>query len=173
MSRYIDRKELLKAMDSWDKYGYYPSGALVREPKNDDYVPYVHYDDMVKCVKSMPTVDVVEKLIEDITDEISERIIKFLEENYEITPKKPAVQCKDCKYSEHWYKDKRRCFLWNEAGIDVFEDGFCSYGERGRDVKDIKNDITQMRVYLEGLGLHQEKRKGWEKRCQDTSMRMS
>lgn len=41
-----------------------------------------------------------------------------------------AVRCKDCKYSEHWYNDKRRCFLWNEAGIDVFEDGFCSYGER-------------------------------------------
>ena len=46
----------------------------------------------------------------------------------------PVVRCKDCKYSEHWYKDKRRCFLWYEAGIDTFEDGFCSYGERRTDV---------------------------------------
>ena len=40
------------------------------------------------------------------------------------------IQCKDCKYSEYWYKDKRRCFLWNEAGIDVFEDGYCNYAKR-------------------------------------------
>ena len=43
------------------------------------------------------------------------------------------VRCKDCKHSEHWYKDKRRCFLWHEAGIDVFEDGYCSYAERRED----------------------------------------
>lgn len=44
----------------------------------------------------------------------------------------PVVRCKDCKYSEHWYKDKRRCFFWvvNEVGIGVFEDGFCNYAER-------------------------------------------
>lgn len=40
------------------------------------------------------------------------------------------IRCKDCKHSDHWYKDKRRCFLWHEAGIDVFEDGYCSYAER-------------------------------------------
>ena len=44
-----------------------------------------------------------------------------------------VVRCKDCKHSDYWYKDKRRCFLWHEAGIDVFEDGFCSYGERRDD----------------------------------------
>ena len=42
----------------------------------------------------------------------------------------PVVRCLDCKHSESWYRDKRRCFLWNETGIDVFEDGYCSYGER-------------------------------------------
>ena len=41
-----------------------------------------------------------------------------------------VVRCKDCKYSEHWYGDRNRCFLWVEDGIGVFEDGFCSYGER-------------------------------------------
>ncbi len=40
------------------------------------------------------------------------------------------VRCKDCKNSEEWYGDKRRCFLWHESGIDVFEDGFCNYGKR-------------------------------------------
>ena len=40
------------------------------------------------------------------------------------------VRCKDCKHSEHWYGDKQRCFLWHEDGIDVFETGYCSYGER-------------------------------------------
>ena len=43
----------------------------------------------------------------------------------------PVVRCKDCKNSEHWYKDRRRCFLWNEDGVSVFDDGFCNYGERG------------------------------------------
>ena len=42
----------------------------------------------------------------------------------------PVVRCKDCKHSEHWYGDKRRCFLWHETGIDVFEDGYCNYAER-------------------------------------------
>lgn len=59
MPRYIDADALLKAMDTWDKFGFSHSGAFVREPENDDYVPYVHYDDMVKCVEGMPTHDVV------------------------------------------------------------------------------------------------------------------
>ncbi len=40
------------------------------------------------------------------------------------------IRCRDCKHSEHWYADKRRCFLWSDAGIDVFNDGFCNYAER-------------------------------------------
>ena len=44
-----------------------------------------------------------------------------------------VVRCKYCKHSEYWYGDKRRCFLWNETGIDVFEDGYCSYGKRRED----------------------------------------
>ena len=40
------------------------------------------------------------------------------------------IRCKDCKYCEHWYADKGRCFLWHESGIDVFENGFCNYAER-------------------------------------------
>lgn len=58
MSRYIKVEELLKAMDTWDKFGYTHTGAFVRNPKTEDYVPYVHYEDMVKCVSNFPTADV-------------------------------------------------------------------------------------------------------------------
>ena len=40
------------------------------------------------------------------------------------------IRCKDCENSKHWYGDRRRCFLWHESGIDVFDDGFCNYGKR-------------------------------------------
>jgi hypothetical protein len=39
------------------------------------------------------------------------------------------IKCKDCKNSEHWYRDRRRCFLWSEEGVSVFDDGFCNYAE--------------------------------------------
>lgn len=41
-----------------------------------------------------------------------------------------VVRCRDCKNSEHWYADRRRCFLWHENGVSVFDGGFCNYGER-------------------------------------------
>ena len=43
------------------------------------------------------------------------------------------IYCKDCKNSEHWYRDRRRCFLWSEDGVSVFDDGFCNYAERRQD----------------------------------------
>ena len=51
----ISRSELLKAIDTWDKFGFEHTGCFVREPK-DDFVTYVHYDDVVKCIKGMPSV---------------------------------------------------------------------------------------------------------------------
>lgn len=48
----------------------------------------------------------------------------------------PVVRCMDCKYSVNWYGDKARCFLWSKTGIDVFKDGFCSYGKRGDNATD-------------------------------------
>ena len=35
-----------------------------------------------------------------------------------------VVRCKDCVNSKHWYADRRRCFLWHETGIGVFENDF-------------------------------------------------
>ena len=44
--------------------------------------------------------------------------------------KTEIIRCGECKHSEHWYRDKARCFLWHEEGIDVFEDGYCNYAEQ-------------------------------------------
>lgn len=55
---------------------------------------------------------------------------KAIADNAETADVVEVVRCKDCKHSEYWYRDKCRCSLWSEIGIDVFEDGFCSYGER-------------------------------------------
>lgn len=53
----IDRTELLKAMDTWDKFGYTTRYGLERLDKDDKgFVPYVHYEDMVNCVKNMSSV---------------------------------------------------------------------------------------------------------------------
>ena len=71
MSEYIERNEVLKAMDTWDKFGYTHTGAFIRNPYTEDYVPYVHYEDMVKCVSNFPTADV-----------------------------KEVVRCKDCQWYE-------------------------------------------------------------------------
>lgn len=65
----ISRAELLKAMDTYDKFGYAETGCFVREPKND-YVPYVHYEDMVNCVKGMPSVTPQEPILDKIRTEI-------------------------------------------------------------------------------------------------------
>lgn len=133
MPRYIDADALLKAMDTWDKFGFSHSGAFVREPENDDYVPYVHYDDMVKCVEGMQTDDVLEKVIDELTREISERLIQFLEANYEIIPKQPVVRCKDCK---HLVRSEGVCKVLSnnyEPPVYVDDDDFCSRGERSED----------------------------------------
>ena len=58
----ISREELLKAIDTWDKFGYTETGCFVREPKGD-YIPYIHYDDVIKCIKGMPSVNPQESKI--------------------------------------------------------------------------------------------------------------
>ena len=55
MSDLINRSELLKAMDTWDKFGYDEHNRLIRiDSTNEEYVPYVRYEDMVNCVMNMP-----------------------------------------------------------------------------------------------------------------------
>ena len=52
--RLIDADELLKAMDTWDKFGVDANTKII--PVKNCYVPYVHYDDMIQAVKGMPTI---------------------------------------------------------------------------------------------------------------------
>ena len=62
--------------------------------------------------------------VKKVTDEVVKGLKQLPSEQLEF------IRCKDCKYSEYWYGNKRRCFLWHEIGIDVFEDGYCNYAER-------------------------------------------
>ncbi len=68
----ISRAELLKAVDTWDKFGCDADSKLV--PYKDCYVPYIHYDDVVKAIKGMPSIqpkpktDVLEKIRAEIED---------------------------------------------------------------------------------------------------------
>lgn len=67
----ISRAELLKAVDTWDKFGCDANNKLVRI--KDCYVPYVHYDDVVKAIKGMPSIqpktDVLDKIRAEIKEE--------------------------------------------------------------------------------------------------------
>ena len=54
----IDRRELLKAIDTWDKFGVDDTNSLFRLDNLSlpHYVPYIHYDDMVKSVSGAGTI---------------------------------------------------------------------------------------------------------------------
>ena len=54
----ISRDELLKAIDTWDKFGVDDTNSLFRLDNLSlpHYVPYIHYDDVIKCIKGMPSV---------------------------------------------------------------------------------------------------------------------
>ena len=73
MSDLISRSELLKAMNTWDKFGYDCHRGLVRiDSTNEEYVPYVRYEDMVNCVMNMPTAYDVDKVVEELPDDVCE-----------------------------------------------------------------------------------------------------
>lgn len=56
----ISRSGLLKAIDTWDKFGCDADTKLV--PYKDNYVAYIHYDDVINCIKDMPPVIPAEKV---------------------------------------------------------------------------------------------------------------
>lgn len=51
----VSRQAALDALSTWDKFGFDHTGCFVREPK-DDFITYIHYDDVVKCIKGLPSV---------------------------------------------------------------------------------------------------------------------
>ena len=66
--------------------------------------------------------------------ESGKKVIEHLAQMRSAQPE--IIRCEDCKNSEHWYRDRRRCFLWSDDGVSVFDDGFCSYAERRTDETD-------------------------------------
>ena len=55
----ISREELLKAIDTWDKFGVDDTNSLFRLDNLSlpHYIPYIHYDDVIKCIKGMSSVN--------------------------------------------------------------------------------------------------------------------
>lgn len=49
-----DADKILDAMNTWPKFGVDANGKMV--PFKDCYVPYVHYEDMVKAVYGTPVI---------------------------------------------------------------------------------------------------------------------
>ena len=57
MNEYIDREELKKAVDTWDRFYYVPLQG-VKRGCNDDYTALVRIDDILHCIDNMPVADV-------------------------------------------------------------------------------------------------------------------
>lgn len=67
MGSYIDADNTIKAMNTWDKFGVSSNGKIFHfrsYPRRitDNYIPYVKYDDMINCVRNMPSADVRENV---------------------------------------------------------------------------------------------------------------
>lgn len=54
MGDLIERLALLDALSTWDKFGCDADTKLV--PYEDHYIPYIRYDDVIKCIKGLPSV---------------------------------------------------------------------------------------------------------------------
>ena len=89
-------------------------------------------DDCISRQAAIEALDGQISVTGDINAKAVQNYIRMVNQRlHELPPAQPEViRCKDCKHSEFWYRDKRRCFLWHEEGIDVFEDGFCNYAKR-------------------------------------------
>ena len=143
------------------KYMEIPKGCIYANDKDEtEYCPMLNHDDVPFCqyfenepeaaigICERPVYCPLEAQPEPCEDAVSRQaaiyiasgychpanIAKELEKLPSVQPE--IIQCKECKHSEHWYRDKRRCFLWHETGIDVYEDGFCNYAERRTDETD-------------------------------------
>ena len=83
MSDLISRSELLKAMDTWDKFGYDEHNRLIRiDSTNEEYVPYVHYEDMVNCVMNMPTAYDIDKVVAKLEELDVKSITRYKNGNF-------------------------------------------------------------------------------------------
>ena len=124
MPRYIDADELIEAIKNelwdWNSLDGITSATVLKQTLTD--------------IQNTPTADVVSKedVINELINEISDRITQFLEANYEIIPKKTQVRCKDCKWHSK-FLGEGFCSNFSITGFE--NDDYCSYGVRREDVK--------------------------------------
>ena len=65
-------------MDTWDKFGYDEHNRLIKiDRTNEEYVPYVHYEDIVNCVKAMTTAYDINKVVEELEKNASRYTKKY------------------------------------------------------------------------------------------------
>ena len=78
----ISRAELLKAMDTWDKFGYRCAKYEKLDSVTEKYfVPYIHYDDVVKAIKGMPSIQPKTDVLDKIRAEIEQLTYYWCEVN--------------------------------------------------------------------------------------------
>ena len=125
-------------MNTWDKFGCDKYGRLVMldSTNGKEYVPYVHYEDMVNCVKNMPTAYNIEKVIEK------------LESNSFITVKQDEVQTKRKDIQSYIAVEKEVVLLKDAIEIvkhGCVDDDVCKWKEIiGFDDMYIKNPHTNV-----------------------------
>lgn len=59
MAEYIDRQQLIDALNTWPKYGVDERVRIVGW--NEGLEPYVHFRDIVTAIANIPAADVVER----------------------------------------------------------------------------------------------------------------
>ena len=106
-----------------DRNKYFCNSDICPDVEVFQLIPSVQTDHFADADKKEIVEAIFHEKYEDVVD-LLKRLLSALQE---------IIYCKDCKYCEHWYADKYRCFLWYEGGIDVFEDGFCNYAKRRQD----------------------------------------
>lgn len=104
----ISRKELLKAIDTWDKFGCDADTKLV--PYQDHYIPYIHYDDVIKCIKGMPPIQPKQEpceyapfTIDELEDEDTQKLLRGFKNqrvivtDHDCSPSVTIIEpCEDC-----------------------------------------------------------------------------
>ena len=113
MSRYKDVDKILEAMDTWPKYGCNPDGRFLELTKETeaDYVPYVHYDDMVQAVTGTPVQDVAPVVhAKWIEEEEPCEIVFITPDGKATTELYIEVKCSNCKrYTGYVYSHYLVC----------------------------------------------------------------
>lgn len=90
-------------------------------------------------INRQDAIDAMRNLLSDVAADTAEIRLNELP-----SAEPEVIRCKDCKNSAHWYRDRRRCFLWSEDGVSVFDDGFCNYA--AKDIATIIENEKDMRV---------------------------